>query len=91
MFGYFEFLSSTILYHFDMGYEGVIPGNAGDVYFYDFQSQHFWYTSPSLFPYMYDFSLNSFIYYFPDPNNPGHYSTNPRYFSNLTTNAIFTM
>jgi hypothetical protein len=33
------------------------------------------------------------IYYFPDPDpkNPGHYSTNPRYFLNILTGAIFTM
>ncbi len=91
LFGYYEYLSSSILYHFDMGYEAFIPSTAGQIYFYDFASAHWWYTSPSLFPYLYDFTLNTFIYYFPDPKNPGHYSTNPRYFSNLTTQTIFTM
>jgi len=29
--------------------------------------------------------------YFPDPNRPGHYATNPRYFYNLATGQIITM
>jgi hypothetical protein len=27
----------------------------------------------------------------PDPNNPGHYTTNPRYFYNVATGQIITM
>ena len=91
LFGYYEYLSSSILYHFDLGYEGFIPSTAGQIYFYDFASEHWWYTSPSLFPYLYDFTLNTFIFYFPSTTNPGHYTTNPRYFSNLATGMIFTM
>jgi hypothetical protein len=91
LFGYYEYLSSSILYHFDMGYEAYIPATAGQIYFYDFASGHWWYTSASLFPYLYDFTLNSFIYYFPDTANAGHYTANPRYFSNLTTGKVFTM
>ena len=45
----------------------------------------------SLFPYLYDFTLNNWLYYFPATNNPGHYTTNPRYFSDLTTGKIITM
>jgi hypothetical protein len=48
-------------------------------------------NSSSLFPYLYDFTLNTFIYYFPDTKNAGHYTTNSRYFSNLTTGMAFTM
>jgi hypothetical protein len=62
-----------------------------EVYLYDFTASHWWYTSPTLFPYLYDFTLNTWIYYFPDTKNPGHYTTNPRYFVNLTTNNIVTM
>jgi len=50
-----------------------------------------WYTSSSLFPYLYDFTLNTFIYYFTNTTSPGHYTANPRYFVNLTTQKIFTM
>ena len=41
--------------------------------------------------FFYDFSLNSVLYYYPDPNNPGHYTTNPRYFYNFATGQIITM
>jgi hypothetical protein len=54
-------------------------------------SGHWFYSSPSLFPYLYDFTLTAWLYYFPATNNPGHYTTNPRYFSNLLTGKIFTM
>jgi hypothetical protein len=91
LFGYYEYLSSSILYHFDLGYEAFIPGSGGSIYFYDFASGHWWYSSPSLFPYVYDFTLNAWLYYFPDTGNPGHYTTNPRYFSNLATGQIFKM
>ena len=37
------------------------------------------------------FTLNTFIHYFPDTKNAGHYTTSPRYFVNLTTQKIFTM
>jgi virginiamycin B lyase len=97
-FGYYGFLqgsaatASAWLYHFDLGYEYVTAGDAaGDLYFYDLVSTHWWYTSSSLFPYVYDFTLNSWLYYFPNTSSPGHYTTNPRYFSNLTTDKIISM
>ena len=49
----------------------------GGVYFYDVTSGHTWYTSPSLYPYLYDFSFGSYIYYFE--------GSQPREFYNLTT------
>jgi hypothetical protein len=49
------------------------------------------YTSSTLFPYLYDFTLNNWLYYFPNTTNPGHYTTNPRYFSDLTTGKIISM
>jgi hypothetical protein len=91
VFGYYTFLASTIFYHYDMGFEAFVPGSADDVYLYDFTSNHWWYTSTTLFPYLYDFNLNAWIYYFPNTQSPGHYTTNPRYFSNLTTGTTFTM
>jgi hypothetical protein len=91
VFGYYTFVSSTIFYHYDMGYEAFVPGSASDLYLYDFASGHWWYTSNTLFPYLYDFSLKTWIYYFPNTQSAGHYTTNPRYFSNLTTGQIFTM
>jgi hypothetical protein len=81
----------SIFYRYDMGYEAFIAGSASDVYLYDFTSGHWWYTSSSLFPYLYDFTLNNWLYYFPATNNPGHYTTSPRSFSDLTTGKIVTM
>ena len=92
-FGYYSYLSEpSYLYHFDLGYEYVIDaadGNSG-VYFYDFASQDFFYTSPTFpFPYLYDFDLNTVLYYYPDPNNPGHYNTDgTRYFYDFNTGTI---
>ncbi len=90
-FGYYNFASSSILYHYDMGFEAFIPGSASDIYLYDFSTGHWWYTSSTLFPYLYDFTLKTWIYYFPNTSSSGHYTTNPRYFSNLTTGKIITM
>jgi hypothetical protein len=94
-FGYYAYLNDPrFIYHFDMGYEYWVDANDGQsgIYFYDFASTHFFYTSPSFpFPYLYDFSLNTVLYYFPDPNLPGHYTTNPRYFYNFATGQIITM
>ncbi len=94
-FGYYSYLTDqSFIYHFDMGYEYWFDANDGHngIYFYDFMSNHFFYTSPSFpFPYLYDFSLNSVLYYYPDSHNPGHYTTNPRYFYNFATGQIITM
>ena len=94
-FGYYAYLTDPRwIYHFDMGYEYWFDANDGHngIYFYDFLSTHFFYTSPSFaFPYLYDFSLNTLLYYYPDPNNPGHYTSNPRYFYNFATGQIITM
>jgi N-acetylneuraminic acid mutarotase len=94
-FGYYSYLSDPRwIYHFDMGYEYWFDANDGQsgIYFYDNASTHFFYTSPSFpFPYLYDFSLNTVLYYYPDTNNPGHYTTNPRYFYNFATGQIITM
>jgi uncharacterized repeat protein (TIGR01451 family) len=90
LFGYYNFPSFPIFYHYDMGFEAFVDGGNGAAYLYDFTSGHWWYTSSSLFPYLYDFTLNNWLYYFPATNNPGHYSSNPRYFSDLTTGKVIT-
>ena len=91
LFGYYNFPASSILYHYDMGFEGFIPGTGSDIYLYDFATKHWWYTGAGLFPYLYDFTLGHWLFYFTDPKNAGHYSTNPRYFSDLTAGQIITM
>jgi hypothetical protein len=97
-FGFYAFLEGSpftpnaYLYHADMGYEFATPGSAaGSVYFYDFASGHWWYSTSTLFPYLYDFTLQAWIYYLPNTQSPGHYTTNPRSFQNMSTNDIFRM
>ncbi len=94
IFGYYAYLNAAnYIYHFDLGYEYVFAANDGKagVFLYDFQSGHFFYTSPTFgFPYLYDFTLNAVLYYYPNPNVPGHYTSNPRYFYNFATGKIIT-
>ena len=92
-FGYYAFLSDPdYLYHFDLGYEFLYDAKDGQggLYLYDFASSDFFYTSPTFpFPYLYDFGLQSVLYYYPDPNNPGRYNTNGvRYFYDFSTGTI---
>lgn len=93
IFGFYAYLEdANYLYHFDMGYEYVFDANdgKGGVYFYDFTSSTFFYTSPTFsFPYLYDFSLNSVVYYYPDVSREGRYNTDGvRYFYNFRTGEI---
>ena len=60
------------------------------VFLYDFKSKGFFYTSPTFpFPYLYDFTENSVVYYYPAPNNPGRYNTDGyRFFYVFNTSQI---
>ncbi len=94
-FSYYSYFSDPhYVYHFDLGYEYVFDANdgKGGVFFYDFKSGDFLYTSPTFgFPYLYDFALKSVLYYYPDPTNPQRYNTNGvRYFFNYATGQIIT-
>jgi hypothetical protein len=95
VFGYYSYLSDpNYIYHFDMGFEYMTDANDGQggIYFYDSPSGHWWYTSRSYeFPYLYDFTLNAILYYYPDTQNAGHYTTNPRYFYNFATSKVITL
>ncbi len=95
-FGYYGYLAdSHYIYHFDLGYEYVLDANdsKSGMYLYDFASQTFFYTSPTFpFPYLYDFSLNSVLYYYPDPDQAGHYNTaGVRYFYEFATGKIISI
>ena len=95
VFGYYGYLSDpNYIYHLDLGYEYVFDAKDGrsGVYFYDFASKTFFYTSPEFsFPYLYDFTLKTVLYYYPDPNNAGHYNTDGvRYFYDFATGQIIT-
>ena len=93
IFGYYTYLSDPhFIYHYDLGFEYVFDaadGHSG-VYFYDFKSGDFFYTSPTFgFPYLYDFNLKTALYYYPDPVNPGRYNTDGiRYFYRFDTGTI---
>jgi hypothetical protein len=94
-FGYYSYLADpNYAYHFDAGYEYLYDANdgKGGIYLYDFASAHWWYTGRQYpFPYVYDFSLNAFLYYFPDTNQTGHYTANPRYFYNFNAAKIIAL
>ena len=92
-FGYYSYLpNANYIYHDDLGYEYVYDANDGQagVYLYDFKSGHFFYTSPTFpFPYIYDFTLNAVLYYYPNPNSTGRYNIGGvRYFYNFATGKI---
>jgi hypothetical protein len=93
LFGYYNEAGLPWIHHVDLGDEYVLPSgdSRSGVYFWDMTTGHWWYTNPGTFPYLYDFTLHSWLYYFPDTHNAGHYTTNPRYFANMSTNQVFTM
>jgi WD40 repeat protein len=93
-FGYYGYLANqNFIYHIDLGYEYLFDPNDANhgIFFYDFASNHIFYTSPSTFPGLYDFNLNTWLYYLPDFNNPGRYSHNPRWFYNFATGMWITL
>ena len=93
-FGYYSYLpNQNFIYHIDLGFEYFVDPNDANhgIYFYDFASSSFFYTSPTLFPDLYDFSLNAWLYYLPDVNNPGRYTHNPRWFYNFATGQWITL
>jgi hypothetical protein len=92
VFGYYSYLTDPhYIYHFDAGYFYIVDaGDAnGGMYMYDFLSRHWWYTSRTFaFPYVYQFVTSSVLYYYPDQNNAGHYTTHPRFFYDFGVNQI---
>jgi Big-like domain-containing protein len=91
-FGYYSYLpDARYIYHFDLGYQYLYDANDGQggIYLYDFASGHWWYTGREYpFPFVYDFSLGTMLYYYPAPGNPGHYTTQPRYFYDFGISQI---
>ncbi len=91
-FGYYITNFFPILYHCDMGFLAVTDANdgKGGINLFDFTSGTYFYTSPTLFPYLYDYTQGAWLYYYPDTTKPGHYTTNPRYFYNFGAGKIIT-
>jgi hypothetical protein len=87
VFGYYNLNNFPYIYHLDMGWEYFFDANnaAHGGYFYDFSDSTFFYTEPGLFPYVYDFKVNAWMYYAPKSGTSDHYTSNPRWFYNLST------
>lgn len=64
-----------------------VLGGAGTLYLQFPNGNIFGLTS---FPFLYDFNLNTWLYYFAS-STAGHYTTNPRLFANMATAEIFAM
>ena len=62
-FGYYTTGIYPFIFEYNLGYEYVFPATGG-VYLYDYTSGHFWYTQGSYYPFVYDFSLNAYLYYY---------------------------
>ena len=84
VFGYYNDNYFPFIYHTTLGWEYVDDGGNGQVYLFDNISNHFWYTSSTLYPYVYDFTLNAWLFY--DTTS----SVSKRYFFNTSTNSWFT-
>jgi len=82
-FGVYSYNSYPLVYEFNLGYEYAYDAGSGGVYLYDYSSGHFWYTQATYFPFVYDFSLNTFLYYY-NSNTPH------RHFYDYGTNAVIT-
>ncbi len=95
-FGYYTVLADPrYIYHSDLGFEFLIDAGdaANGVFLYDFASSTFFYTSPTWFPFLYDFTLNSVLYYYPDPTAvaPHIYGTgSDRMFYSFATMEVIT-
>ena len=92
VFGYYNAAFAPYLYHYDAGFSYFIDSgdNTGNAYLYDFNSSAFWFTGSAYWPYVYDFTLGSWLYYFPNSSDATHYTTNPRYFYDFNTSSIIT-
>ena len=59
---------------------------------YDFTSASWWYTSPGFgFPYLYDFTRRTVLYYYPAIGQSDHGSSGPRYFYDFASKQIITL
>ena len=74
----------TYVYKYNFGWLYDFGGSdtdATDVYLYDFVEDDVLYTSSDLYPYIYSFNLNTFLYYFE--------GSQPREFYNFDTDSYF--
>ncbi len=82
-FGYWNSNFMPILYHETLGfvyYQDAKDGQGG-AFLYDFKQSKWRYTSPTLFPYLYDFGSQAFLFYFKG-------TASPRIFVNMSNNQF---
>jgi len=82
-YGHYLYNSYPLVYEYYLGYQYAYDAGGGNVYLYDYTSGHFWFTGPSDFPYIYDFSLSAYLYYY--QGNTPH-----RHFYNFGTSSLIT-
>jgi len=82
-FGHYTYNAYPLVYEYNLGYEYTFDAGGGGVYLYDYSSGHFWYTQASYFPFVYDFTLQAFLYYY-------NVNTPHRHFYDFNTSTIIT-
>jgi hypothetical protein len=87
-FGTYAYFPNQLeIYHTTLGEELLFTttdANRG-IYMVDVPSGDIWYTSPSLYPYFYDFTANAWLYYY---TNTGNGTKGSRSFYNFTTKTF---
>ena len=86
-FGYFSAAYTPYIMHEDLGWEYFVDAaNAtSGGYFYDFTDGVWFYTEPGIFPYLFDYNQNAWMYCAPQDGAIDRYQTNPRWFLNTST------
>ncbi len=79
-FGYFNTNPATWIFHLQHAWLYPFGTNPSSLVFWDNGMQAFWWTSPTVYPYVYRFSDGAWLYYLRNSNNP-------RWFYNYTTEA----
>ena len=92
VFGYYSLGSFPWVYHEDLGLVFFVDAkdSQNGAYLYDPHTTTYWYTSPAVWPHLYDESLQAWLYYYPATNAPGHYPANPRLFQNTKSGKNIT-
>lgn len=81
--GYWNSSFLPVIYHETLGFLHYLDARDGQggAYLYDFKTGHWRYTSPTLYPYLYDFNVNAFLYYFKG-------TASPKVFANMSNNQF---
>ncbi len=77
-FGYFNNGSHPWTFHLQHAWLRAFDGANNSVFFWDTEMQAFWWTSPAVYPYVYRFADDAWLYYLKN-------SDNPRWFYNYQT------